>query len=296
MRDGAPRIQLGRPIVAGQSLLFAAQAGERQAHLCVRLRAVRIPGDLLCAKLQRPLVAPARQLPEAHPPEYVALQQAHVDERAWKRRGQPEGDALGRLVRGEPVKVAVRRRVDAVVPEPDQDAKVAAQLLVAFEGVVHAVLAQRSHDGLDALKVVRERDEDGQGHAGGVAAGAQLGMAAPHAMPGEGRRRLPPLAVWRQGWCSGMRAALALQRGRTPATAAACVKNPYRGAMCGPFMADGTRDDRFKGVDEDDMAGVAPENRVHVARLRNMSPEELDAIGDAECRERRLRESFGEIP
>ena len=66
--------------------------------------------------------------------------------------------------------------------------------------------------------------------------------------------------------------------------------------MCGPFMADRTRDDRFEGMDEDDMAGVAPENRVHVARLRNMSPEELDAIGDEECEERRWQESLAEIP
>ena len=66
--------------------------------------------------------------------------------------------------------------------------------------------------------------------------------------------------------------------------------------MCGPFMADGTDGRRFEGMDEDDMAGVAPENRVHVARLRNMSQEELDAIGDAECKERRWRESLAEIP
>ena len=59
---------------------------------------------------------------------------------------------------------------------------------------------------------------------------------------------------------------------------------------------EGSGTKRVDGLDADDMAGVAPENRVHVARLRNMSPEELDAIGDAECEERRLRESFGEIP
>ena len=61
-------------------------------------------------------------------------------------------------------------------------------------------------------------------------------------------------------------------------------------------MVDGTETKSEQAEGLDDMAGVAPENRVHVARLRNMSPEELDAIGDAECEERRLRESFGEIP
>ena len=66
--------------------------------------------------------------------------------------------------------------------------------------------------------------------------------------------------------------------------------------MCGPLMADGTDGGRLEGMDEDDMAGVAPENRVHVARLRRMSLEELGEIGEKADEERRLQESFAEIP
>ena len=61
-------------------------------------------------------------------------------------------------------------------------------------------------------------------------------------------------------------------------------------------MVDGTANKSEESKGLDDMAGVAPKNRVHVARLRNMSQEELDAIGDEECEERRLKESFAEIP
>ncbi len=61
-------------------------------------------------------------------------------------------------------------------------------------------------------------------------------------------------------------------------------------------MVDGTTNKSEESKRLDDMAGVAPENKVHVARLRNMSQEELDAIGDAECKERRWRESLAEIP
>ena len=50
------------------------------------------------------------------------------------------------------------------------------------------------------------------------------------------------------------------------------------------------------GTHAGDMAGVAPENRKHVARLRRMSLEELHEIGRKADEERRLQESFAEIP
>ena len=68
------------------------------------------------------------------------------------------------------------------------------------------------------------------------------------------------------------------------------------GPSAGPCMVDGTEAKSEQAEGLDDMTGVAPENRVHVARLRNMSQEELDAIGDEECEERRWRESLAEIP
>lgn len=68
------------------------------------------------------------------------------------------------------------------------------------------------------------------------------------------------------------------------------------GPSAGPCMVDGTETKSKRAEGLDDMAGVAPENRVHVARLRNMSPEELDELGDKECEERRWRESLAEIP
>ena len=48
--------------------------------------------------------------------------------------------------------------------------------------------------------------------------------------------------------------------------------------------------------DADAMAGVAPENRKHVARLSRMSLEELDEIGRKADEERARRERFAEIP
>ncbi len=73
------------------------------------------------------------------------------------------------------------------------------------------------------------------------------------------------------------------------------VWNPYKGALCGPCMVDG-KEGKSEGLDAEDMAGVAPENRVHVARLRNMSLEELHEIGRKEYEERRWKERFAEIP
>ena len=61
-------------------------------------------------------------------------------------------------------------------------------------------------------------------------------------------------------------------------------------------MVDGTESGKSDGLDAEDMAGVAPENRVHVARLRNMSREELHKIGQEECEERRWQASLAEIP
>ena len=64
-------------------------------------------------------------------------------------------------------------------------------------------------------------------------------------------------------------------------------------------MVDGTGSDRLgqpEDFDADAMAGVAPENREHVARLSRMSLEELDEIGEKADEERRLKESFAEIP
>ena len=64
-------------------------------------------------------------------------------------------------------------------------------------------------------------------------------------------------------------------------------------------MVDGTECDMSEcadGTHAGDMAGVAPENRKHVARLRRMSLEELHEIGRKADEERRLQESFAEIP
>ena len=63
-------------------------------------------------------------------------------------------------------------------------------------------------------------------------------------------------------------------------------------------MVDGKsgKSDRIDGLDAKDMAGVAPENRVHVARLRSMPREELHKIGQEECEERRWQASLDEIP
>ena len=60
-------------------------------------------------------------------------------------------------------------------------------------------------------------------------------------------------------------------------------------------MVDGTANKSEESKGLNDMAGVASENRVHVARPENMSPEEFNAIGD-ECEERRLKDRFAEIP
>lgn len=116
------------------------------------------------ARLRSPFSAPL----EAHLPEYVALQEERVDPRVGELPENPEYEALGRIVRGAPAEVIVRRRVDAVVPERDQGAKGALELLVDLERVADAVPAQRLDNGLDALKAVRKRDEDGQGQAGGA--------------------------------------------------------------------------------------------------------------------------------
>ena len=64
-------------------------------------------------------------------------------------------------------------------------------------------------------------------------------------------------------------------------------------------MVDGTGRDRSglpEDFDADAMAGVAPENRKHVARLSRMSLEELDEIGRKADEERARRERFAEIP
>ena len=61
-------------------------------------------------------------------------------------------------------------------------------------------------------------------------------------------------------------------------------------------MVDGKEGGKSEGLDAEDMAGVAPENRVHVARLRSMPREELHKIGQEECEERRRQERFAEIP
>ena len=70
----------------------------------------------------------------------------------------------------------------------------------------------------------------------------------------------------------------------------------YKGALCGPCMVDGMEGGKPESPDTEDMAGVAPENRVHVARLRNMSLEELDEIGRKADEERERQERFAEIP
>ena len=61
-------------------------------------------------------------------------------------------------------------------------------------------------------------------------------------------------------------------------------------------MVDGKEGGKSEGLDAEDMAWVAPENRVHVARLRNMSMGELHKIGREEYEERRRQERFAEIP
>ena len=64
-------------------------------------------------------------------------------------------------------------------------------------------------------------------------------------------------------------------------------------------MVDGTGSDRLgqpEDFDADAMAGVAPENREHVARLSRMSWEELCEIGRKADEEYARRERFAEIP
>ena len=74
--------------------------------------------------------------------------------------------------------------------------------------------------------------------------------------------------------------------------------NLYKGALCRPCMVDvnSGKSDGIDGLDAEDMAGVAPENRVHVARLRHMPREELREIGRKADEERERQERFTEIP
>ena len=66
-----------------------------------------------------------------------------------------------------------------------------------------------------------------------------------------------------------------------------------------PFMVsemESGRSEYLEKLDAEARARLTPEDWERAARMNRMSPEELDAIGDEECEERRLKESFAEIP
>lgn len=56
------------------------------------------------------------------------------------------------------------------------------------------------------------------------------------------------------------------------------------------------RSEYLEKLDAEARARLTPEDWERAARINRMSQEELDAIGDAECKERRWRESLAEIP
>ena len=83
------------------------------------------------------------------------------------------------------------------------------------------------------------------------------------------------------------------------AIAAAGGGNPYKEASRRPLMVnemESGKSEYLEKLDAEARARLTPEDWERAARMNRMSPEELDAIGDAECEERRLKESFGEIP
>ena len=72
-----------------------------------------------------------------------------------------------------------------------------------------------------------------------------------------------------------------------------------RGALRCPFMVSEMESGKFEyleNLDAEARAKLTPEDWERAARMNRMSQEELDAIGDSECKERRWRESLAEIP
>ncbi len=83
------------------------------------------------------------------------------------------------------------------------------------------------------------------------------------------------------------------------AIAAAGGGNPYKEAPRRPFMVsemESGRSEYLEKLDAEARARLTPEDWERAARMNRMSPEELDAIGDKECEERRRRARFAEIP
>ena len=66
-----------------------------------------------------------------------------------------------------------------------------------------------------------------------------------------------------------------------------------------PFMVsemESGKSEYLEKLDAEARAKLTPEDWERAARMNRMSQEELDAIGDKECEERRWRESLAEIP
>ena len=80
---------------------------------------------------------------------------------------------------------------------------------------------------------------------------------------------------------------------------AAGAAKPYRGALRGPHMVDGTesgKSEYLERLDAEARARLTPEDWERAARLNSMPLEELDEIGEKEDEERRWKERFAEIP
>ena len=84
-----------------------------------------------------------------------------------------------------------------------------------------------------------------------------------------------------------------------PPAAAAGAEKPYRGALRGPRMVDGTesgKSEYLERLDAEARARLTPEDWERAARLNSMPLEELYEIGRKADEERRWKERFAEIP